>query len=554
MAASAARRVGMRHRKQYGAPPPVVVSTQPIRTGAHDLHPLIIELPENPSTKRTIELTAWLGQGIDPWVHACASQLRAFVAGKSVQPSTVDSYWTGGMIYFFQFLTACGGPAVPDLLKPEHIRSFIAWLAEQGWSTGTRKSRYDKTKSVLTALSASGLIPRHEDLFPANPHPGSNSIVKGQSPLSVGERDRLGKALRDDLISIHHGKFSGTQSEALVVYLLALDLRCGANPTPLLEARRDCLLDHPFIPNMKRLALFKRRGNATKISSLRFSQARDEEVSIPKDGVGLMLQVLKTTQPLVAHAAPQHRDRLWLYRSERPRDNAKVTVLTKNSLDDGITAVVERHGLKGDDGKSLRLNVSRLRKTVELRLFDLSGGDHIVTAALMGQTVQVADVHYLKCTQQIRENATFVGEALPDIYRLGGADAKVIPILPGKTPTGRCTDPYGGDKAPKNGSACDDFFSCFMCTSYAITGSPDDLHRLFSFYFFLEREMHKARSADWRAQFRNTMLLIDRFTADKFDAALVAAARSMACKDPLRFWATYSLTEPIAGDEAVRGN
>lgn len=80
------------------------------------------------------------------------------------------------------------------------------------------------------------------------------------------------------------------------------------------------------------------------------------------------------------------------------------------------------------------------------------------------------------------------------------------------------------------------------------------MHRLFSFYFFLEREMHKARSADWRAQFRNTMLLIDRFTADKFDAALVAAARSMACKDPLRFWATYSLTEPIAGDEAVRGN
>jgi len=357
----------MRQRKQYVAPPPVAVSTQPMAAGALDAHPLIIELPDNPSTKRTIDLSAWLGRGIDPGVHACASQLRAFVVGKSVQPSTADSYWTRGLIHFFRFLTTCYGPAAPGLLKPNHILAFIAWLAEQGWSTGTRKVRYNKTKSVLPSLLASGLIPRHDDLFPANPHPGSNSSAKGQLPLSMGERDRLGKALRDDLIAIHHGKFAGTQSEALVVYLLALDLRCGANPTPLLEAGRDCLMDHPFIPNMKRLALYKRRGNATKISSLRFSQTRDEEVSIPKDGIGLALQVLKMTQPLVAHAAPKLRDRLWLYRSERPRDNGRVIVLTKNSLDDGITAVVDRHSLKGDDGEPLRLNVSRLRKTVELR-------------------------------------------------------------------------------------------------------------------------------------------------------------------------------------------
>jgi len=313
----------MRQRKQHVAPPPVAVSSQPMPAGALDPHPLVIELPDNPSTKRTIDLSAWLGRSIDPWVHACASQLRAFVVGKLVQPSTADSYWRRGMIHFFRFLTTCSGPAAPGLLKPDHIRAFIAWLAEQGWSTVTRKVRYDKTKSVLPSLMASGLIPRHDDLFPANPHPGSNSSAKGQLPLSMGERDRLGKALRDDLT------------------------------------------DHLFIPNMKRLALYKRRGNATKISSLRFSQTRDEEVSNTKDGVGLALQVLKMTQPLVAHAAPEHRDRLWLYRSERPRDNGRVIVVTKNSLDDGISAVVDRHSLKGDDGKPLRLNVSRLRKTVE---------------------------------------------------------------------------------------------------------------------------------------------------------------------------------------------
>jgi hypothetical protein len=177
----------------------------------------------------------------------------------------------------------------------------------------------------------------------------------------------------------------------------------------------------------------------------------------------------------------------------------------------------------------------------------------------MGHEPKVADTHYLACTQQMRENSTFVGEALPDIYRNG--DSKIIPItvLPGKTPAGRCQDPYEGDKAPKNGTPCDDFFSCFTCTSYAITGSPDDLHRLFSFYFFLEREMHHAKSEKWRTEFRHTMLLIDRFTADKFDAEVVAAARERARTEPIRFWAAYTLSEtPMeslgsAGSEAAHG-
>ena len=102
-------------------------------------------------------------------------------------------------------------------------------------------------------------------------------------------------------------------------------------------------------------------------------------------------------------------------------------------------------------------------------------------------------------------------------------------------------DPYLGDKAPRNGSSCDDFFSCFACTSYAIVGSPEDLHRLFSFYWFLEREMSQARSNDWRAEFRNTMSLIERFTADKFDTDLVATAKERARVEPLKFWATYTL-------------
>mgnify|MGYP000396676635 CR=1 FL=1 len=38
------------------------------------------------------------------------------------------------------------------------------------------------------------------------------------------------------------------------------------------------------------------------------------------------------------------------------------------------------------------------------------------------------------------------------------------------------------------------------------------------------------------------MNLIDRFTADKFDATLIAAAKEHARIEPLKFWAAYTLS------------
>lgn len=292
---------------------------------------------------------------------------------------------------------------------------------------------------------------------------------------------------------------------------------------------------------------FKRRGNATKLLQLRYSKQTDMSLSVPMDGVALIRKALQQSEPLLGDAKLAFRNRLWLYRAARRGAVAgQVTSLSQKTLVYGIARLIERHGLCADDGEPLQLNLSRLRKTLEQRLFDLSGGDLIATASVMGHSPTVADTHYLACTQQMRENATFVGEALPGIYRAGEDGKKVAQILPGQSPTGRCKDPYQGDKAPKNGEPCDDFFSCFTCRSYAIVGSPEDLHRLFSFYFFLEREMHHARTEDWRSEFRHTMNLINRFTADKFDPTMVAAARERARLVPLAFWASYALSEEEA--------
>lgn len=533
----------MRTKKLFDAPPPVMVATTPpLEPVPDESNPLVIALPENPTNKRTLDLTPWLNRGIDAWVHACAAQLRAFLQGKSVTVTTVANYWFNGMRYFLEYLVANHGPAEPAQLKPQDIHRFLGWLSQRGRSFGTPKKRYDVTKAVLTALIRRKLIPAQDSLFPANPFPGSHTRTKGEVSLSSAERVRLATALRDDLVAIHKGQFDGANSHVLVVHLLAIAIRCGANPTPLLEARRDCLQDHPFMPSMKRLILFKRRGNATKILQLRYRKEANDSVSVALDGVALVKKALVYSEPLLHEAKPEHRNRLWLCRGAG-RSSGQVVPLTTSTLGLGIRALIVRHDLRGDDGEPLRLNLSRLRKTVEMRLFDLSGGDLIATAALMGHDPKVAGTHYLACTQQMRENATFVGEALLGIYLARSDERKVTPILPDETPAGRCKDPYLGDKAPKDGTPCDEFFACFACTSYAITGSPDDLHRLWSFYFFLECEMQHAKTEGWRSEFRHTMLLIERFTAEKFDAEAVATARERGRTDPIRFWAAYTLSE-----------
>ena len=529
-------------RKSFHAPPPVVVATAPALDGETSL---VIHLPENPAILRIINLTPWIGRGIDDWVWGCATQLRAFLQGGGVTTATVVKYWNNGLRWFFEYLVSASSPPKPGELNRRKLDQFVAWLNDRSKrNSSSKRGVYTATKAILVALVERGIIPADRDLFPPNPFPGSNASMKGQSPLSSTERASLGNALRKDLIAIHIGEFTGTESEALTVFVLALAMRTGMNPAPLLEMGRDCLAPHPFMPNMMVLKSLKRRGNATHLKSLRYSRQEDDMVSTPMDGVGLLNKVLERSQNLAGKAPKHLSNRVWLYASEDRRNPGTIRCMTNPAVLANIQKIAERHGLRNDSGEPLRLNLSRLRKTMENRLWLLSNGDLFTVAMLMGHTPQVADLHYLACTDEIRRNATFVGEALPDIYRNGGDGETGIAVPIHKlenTPVGSCKDSLNGDKAPKDGTHCADFLSCFSCRSYAIVGSHKDLHRLFSFYWFLETESQRIRSRKWTEQFRWTMNLIDTFAQDKFDQTLVAEAKETARINPINFWKSYQV-------------
>ncbi|MGR4870003.1 hypothetical protein ACIPRI_14205 [Variovorax sp. LARHSF232] len=493
----------------------------------------VVELPRNATGMHRINLGPWLERGIDRWVHSCAAQLR--VAASQVAPSSVVTY-SKSLRYFFEYLV--GQQTAPETggFQRAHVDEFVRWLRQHaGLGDVSRRGIYTNVRTVLLALQDRGVVDQDVDLFPRNPFPLTARLKKGGAPLSLSERTRLADALRSDIIALSKGAFSGTEAEALTVYALALALRTGLNTTPLLELKRDGLSPHPFMPRMRLLKAFKRRGNATHIKSLRFQRTQDVPASVPLDGVALFEEVLRRTQPLVASAAPDVNDRVWLFRSEALRNAGTVCCMTESQLGFNSRKIVARHALQADDGAPLSLNLSRLRKTMENRLWRLSNGDLFTVAAIMGHRPEVADQSYLRVSDDMRRNAAFVGETLPETYRSGGTAVGTLEA----TPVGNCVDTLQGHRAPGNGTRCTDFLACFGCRSFAIVGTETDLHRLFSFYWFLEAEGRSTRSREWAEHFLALRTQIDTFTLDRFDEGVVDVAKEAARVRPLKFWSQY---------------
>ena len=501
----------------------------------------VIHGQRNASSARHIDLRRWLGRGMDEWVYAFCDTLRYLLQRGDLQAATVINYGVSGVPKFLEFLSSFQHstfPSTPTDLHTRHLTQFVAWVKLQYPTRSTAKSVYSGLKAVIVAMIARGIIDgdrRH--LLPAQPFPNSSARKKGVAPLSVDEKQQLVAALKHDLISLHQGKFNHPDSEALVVYLLVVALRSGGNTTPLLEMTRDSLQPH-VVPNMMCLHLVKHRSATTQIHSLRRAEMYAENVTIPMDGVAVFNKVLAATERLLADAPAKIRNRVWLYRIEGPKGRGQITALTKDHMTHCVRNLVERHGLVGDDGRPLDLKLSRLRKSKAHELWLRSDGDLVAVANIMGHQPSVTDRHYLAMTDTIRaEGATFVGEALTAELRRG-----TIPIMPlENTPVGSCKDPLYGDKAPKTGaSLCDQFIHCLSCRSYAIVGSVPDLHRLFSFQIYMRSEIdyypQNQAYDEWRAHRRRLIELIDHFTADHFKPAVVQEAKTLADREPHRFW------------------
>jgi hypothetical protein len=325
--------------------------------------------------------------------------------------------------------------------------------------------------------------------------------------------------------------------------LFVIALHTGRNTTPLIEMPIDCLRPHPKDAT-EFLVLYKRRGHTTTKVALRSESRIDRVVeSLPTvrpTVARLIRRVIELTSQLRAEAPAALRNRVWLYRTE----DGRVTALYSKRLSDDIAGLVEDYKLKDADGKPLRINVSRLRKTFVNRINEILDGDLAATAAAAGNQPRVTEHYYLRPGNDAKMNWRFMGICLAKELVTGTLGATE------RTPVGRCSDVKSGEYAPKqNGAVCQSFMNCLRCRNYVVTG--DDLWRLFSFYWRVLKERVRVGKRRWEKHLAHIPRMIDRDVVQDglarkvLTKAQVDAARERARHDPHPFWAGQTIISEL---------
>lgn len=542
-----------------------------------------------PGRRRHLDLRTWLDRGIDDWVCTSGFCLRAMLLSGTRSTASVTTYYAH-LPHLFEYLagnaTTPAAPRVktPEALSPLHIKLFIGWLEARSqanaWRKSTVRSIYKAVKAVLQEMFAQGFIAGERSRYFQRSAVDWRNEDSLQTSLSDVEQERLARALKSDLVAVHHGNLCLTQGAVQGLRLLLVAHRQGLNPTPLIEMRRDALAPG-FLPGTIRMRTSKHRNKKVLSSIGRASQTAHEhkrpdqqngeqDLFFDLSEGAVLQQAIASTRDLVNEAPAALKQRIWLYRAEASSGattKGSVTCLDAEGLKRTIDGVVRRHSLLGDNGKPLRLNLSRLRKSRFDRALRAADGDMAITANLMGNTPRVAGAHYPSMNDARKaEAAGFMNDDYTALMRAQARpphEPEIRPVqihpykvkqgetssLPTPTPVSGCKDSVHGEHAPGDGlSHCDRFVMCLFCSSFAIVGTVDELWRLFSFQEFaraeldhLDQTLGHERTADevleeLRDRYRIAIPYIDDFTQRQFARNRVAKARSKTAIGLHPFW------------------
>ena len=532
----------MKRRKDFNQAPlaPVVdqdgvVVTKPVLQSSIPKNK-VVSFRKNAQNVRNYDFTSIYGQGFDAITNAVQQTIEIMLTESVVEPSSITTYCRIGYKYFAQYLAIYAKAMNRDLVLSdisfELIENYIQHLKTNYPNGSSAKNHYTHTKSTLVKMQGMGWLDRFD--FPRNPFPNSNRKVKGQQAFSKAERRRVAQALKVDVSKIIEKKVSLSSCE-LTILLLAIALRSGMNTTPLLEMTTYSVKAHPLKENRKLLVLYKRRGNATHIQNLRHSTNIENVQTVLADVAVMVQHVIEMNQSLRAESGT---DLVFCYRATGGSNHGEVTTVSKSMIEINTKKWVKEKGLKNDNGDPLQVNISRFRKTFENRIWELSGGDPFVTAALANHSVKVSQTHYLEAPIEAEKNFNYMGKVRTQELLSN------VKVIENNTPVSKCSDiPKRTDK---NGNKiyCTDFLSCVRCRNMVVT--KEDLYRLFSFYWLIVYEREQIGAKRWSKYFAHIIRIIDRDIAPQFDADYVATIKAEAQANPHPAWKHRHQLEEVA--------
>lgn len=502
-----------------------------------------------------------------------------------------------GLKRFFKFLNETA-PKVdgPEHLRAEHIDGFESWLEAQGVTTIHRHTILAKAIIALRTIDAArpGIVDeklrqrlRYTSARPvgrSSPRDAYSAYVAKQlrdaaradvrtitrrlkSPVPIEHHDpTLQRRLEDAAAVIDsegtighlHAKLqsfyrryhllgldAGTPIRALharrylladdvVPFFILLSLETGLEPECIKALKTDCLRN-PASGTVE-IEYCKRRARGSEWKRLR---VRDGASSTPGAVVRALIDVTA--------AARKHMpsERLWLY-----FDFGRLKDRIRHYSVELIENWTARHGIVDDDGKPLRLLLSRLRKTHKALWYAKTRGD--LDSFAVGHTPEVAARHYadLPSLRHLHEQAvadglndaltsaleprvlTPVDEAIarehPTTLQLPVSVAEARRVLAGKQDVwlASCA---GFHKSPfaAEGEPCPEpFWGCLECRNAVITARK--LPAIIAFLDFIVARRAEMAEADWWSKFGRAWSRITQQVLPTFSEAVVADARGKA--------------------------
>lgn len=479
------------------------------------------------------DFTSYYGKGYDDITNRVYYTAKALLRNTNAfTEETQHTYLKSGFRYFAQYLElfrhSVRGDLTQDDITPRLIEQYLLHLKGSEFKPSFQKALYTHLKSLLVRMKEKGYWPLVDDInlnsdfFPKNPFPNSGKHAKSERSLSPYEKRQVVVALKQAVKPIYQKRESLSGYE-LTLCLLAVAIQTGINTSPLLNMTTDALTDHPLKDNRKLLIVFKKRGNAKQLHNLRKSENVEVVQGVKLDVAYLIDTIIQLSSSLRQVSGS---NLVFLYVASNSK--SAITSLSDLSLHFNIKKFIKENDLKDEDGRTIKLNISRIRKTFINGMYELSGESLLIAAQQAKHSGTSSLDYYLQAPEQSKRNLGLMGEIR--VKELT-CDAPSVPV-------GHCKDPKNGDKAPKDGTFCNDFLGCFRCKSFVITGN--DLYKLFSFYWAIIRNRDEFGRKDWKRHLKNVLRIVDEEVVPEFaklgQLQHVNAEKERARTNPHPYW------------------
>ncbi len=337
-------------------------------------------------------------------------------------------------------------------------------------------------------------------------------------------------------------------TDTLVPFFLAIAIQTAANPEPLRELRRDCLVPHPLDEHRVIVDWNKAKTSARLQKAQRRSFDRRRRYAAPN----LIEMMLALTEPLLADAPPAQQDRVFLTRSvytesTRRSLRSRTEVIEHSVLRRAILRFTKRANHRADEWNAAHPGSPRariasfapalFRGTVATEHYRASGGDILVAQSILNHANAATTETYLKSEETTRFQRQTIAR-LQDLMVAWVRGFKHIDPssgpdqLRGTVSFGHdCLAPvaFGGDGAER---LCPHFGGCLACPGLVIPIDTEHLARILIAIDRFEQARSRLNPRRWNLLYAPSWRILTQDILPDFPAAMHEAARALATGMP----------------------